>query len=130
MPEPPQERPQGRPAGTRPLVRQGRPGLGREWAAAGVGRGRAVALGAAGEIVERRPNEDYRLSPCSLGLAEPTDAVDAAVQLAATRWGPTKHVRRVMAAAEVAVSVHTDGRRDICTGDHLCKRSCRYRNDD
>ncbi|MER5464651.1 type VII secretion system-associated protein [Streptomyces sp. NPDC002668] len=66
---------------------------------------------AAGEIVEWRTNEEYWSSPRSLNLAEPTDAVDAAVQLVAIGYGQhAEDVPRALAAAEVAVIVPTDGR--------------------
>ncbi|GAB3976049.1 hypothetical protein GCM10029978_061790 [Actinoallomurus acanthiterrae] len=63
-----------------------------------------------GEIVEWRENEEYRPSPTALGWAEPADDVDAAVQLAATGYGPGEAVTEALAAAkEVAVFVTPDG---------------------
>ncbi|MFJ9907455.1 type VII secretion system-associated protein [Streptomyces sp. NPDC101152] len=62
-----------------------------------------------GEIVEWRDNEDYRPSPAALGWPEPTDPVDAAVQLAATGYGPAEDVTRALAKAEVAVFVAPGG---------------------
>jgi hypothetical protein len=63
-----------------------------------------------GEIVEWRDNEDYRPSPAALGLPEPADDVDAAVQLAATGYGPGEAVTEALAALpEVAVFVTPDG---------------------
>lgn len=48
-------------------------------------------------------NPDYRPSPVSLGLARPTDPVDAAVQLAATGHGPEEAVAEALAGATVYV---------------------------
>jgi hypothetical protein len=62
-----------------------------------------------GEIVEWQDNEDYRPSPSALGWPEPADEVDAAVQLAATGYGPPEAVARALASAEVAVFVTPDG---------------------
>ncbi|MEU4094795.1 type VII secretion system-associated protein [Streptomyces sp. NPDC026673] len=62
-----------------------------------------------GEIVEWAENPDYRPSPAMLGWEEPKDPVDAAVQLAATGYGPAENVTRLLAAAEVAVLVDTSG---------------------
>jgi hypothetical protein len=63
-----------------------------------------------GEIVEWRDNEDYRPSPSALGWPEPADDVDAAVQLAATGYGPGEAVIDALAALpEVAVFVTPDG---------------------
>ncbi|GAA4617048.1 hypothetical protein GCM10023195_75930 [Actinoallomurus liliacearum] len=63
-----------------------------------------------GEIVEWRENEDYRPSPTALGWPEPADDVDAAVQLAATGYGPGEAVPRALATMkEVAVLVTPDG---------------------
>ncbi|AEW92802.1 MULTISPECIES: type VII secretion system-associated protein [Streptomycetaceae] len=56
-----------------------------------------------GEIVEWRDNEEYRPSPKALGWPDPTDPVDAAVQLAATGYGPAEAVTQALATAEVAV---------------------------
>jgi hypothetical protein len=59
-----------------------------------------------GEIVEWRENEEYRPSPSALGLPEPADDVDAAVQLAATGYGPGEAVTEALAALpEAAVFV-------------------------
>ncbi|MEV5706434.1 type VII secretion system-associated protein [Actinoallomurus sp. NPDC052274] len=63
-----------------------------------------------GEVVEWRENEDYRPSPAALGWPEPADDVDAAVQLAATGYGPGEAVPRALAAVkEVAVLVTPAG---------------------
>ncbi|MFH8533909.1 type VII secretion system-associated protein [Streptomyces tendae] len=63
-----------------------------------------------GEIVEWQDNEEYRQSPRALGWPEPADEVDAAVQLAATGYGPEEDVHRALAALrEAAVFVTPDG---------------------
>ncbi|MEV0263954.1 type VII secretion system-associated protein [Streptomyces sp. NPDC050617] len=58
---------------------------------------------ARGEIVEWQDNPDYRPSPGMLGWPEPSDDVDAAVQLAATGYGPPEGVAVAAATAELAV---------------------------
>jgi SseB protein N-terminal domain len=64
----------------------------------------------AGEIVEWRDNEEYRPSPSALGWPEPADDVDAAVQLAATGYGPGDAVTDALAALpEAAVFVTPEG---------------------
>ncbi|MFC4508310.1 MULTISPECIES: type VII secretion system-associated protein [Streptomyces] len=68
------------------------------WAVVGEWR-----TGVDGDIAEWQDNEDYRPSPMALGWPEPTDAVDAAVQLAATGYGPGDDVLRLLAPAEVSV---------------------------
>jgi hypothetical protein len=75
-----------------------------EWAVVGQWRSDS-----GGEIVEWQENEDYRPSPGMLGWPEPTDAVDAAVQLAATGYGPGEDVARALVDAELAVLVRADG---------------------
>jgi hypothetical protein len=63
-----------------------------------------------GEIVEWQDNEEYRPSPKALGWPEPTDDVDAAVQLAATGYGPGEDVVRALAELpEAAVFVAPGG---------------------
>ncbi|WP_347568422.1 type VII secretion system-associated protein [Streptomyces sp. 891-h] len=63
-----------------------------------------------GEIVEWQDNEEYQPSPKALGWPEPADEVDAAVQLAATGYGPGEDVTTALAASEeVAVFVTPDG---------------------
>ena len=63
-----------------------------------------------GEIVEWRDNEEYRPSPSGLGWPEPADDVDAAMQLAATGYGPGEAVTEALAALpEAAVFVTADG---------------------
>ncbi|WP_374335464.1 type VII secretion system-associated protein [Streptomyces albus] len=63
-----------------------------------------------GEIVEWQDNEEYQPSPKALGWPEPADDVDAAVQLAATGYGPGENVTTALAALEeVAVFVTPDG---------------------
>lgn len=75
-----------------------------EWAVVGQWRSDE-----SGEIVEWQENEDYRPSPEMLGWPEPTDAVDAAVQLAVTGYGPGEDVMSALADAELAVLVRVDG---------------------
>jgi hypothetical protein len=66
--------------------------------------------GLEGEIAEWRDNEDYRPSPTALGWPEPADDVDAAVQLAATGYGPGEDVTTALAALpELGVFVTTTG---------------------
>ncbi|MEU6017711.1 type VII secretion system-associated protein [Streptomyces sp. NPDC047515] len=74
------------------------------WAIAGEWRS-----GLAGEVVEWLPNDDYRPSPLTLGWAEPTDPVDAAVQLAVTGYGLLHDVVTALAGAEVTVLRAADG---------------------
>jgi hypothetical protein len=63
-----------------------------------------------GEIVEWRDNEEYRPSPSALGWPEPADEVDAAVQLAATGYGPGEAVTEALAALpEAAIFVTPEG---------------------
>jgi hypothetical protein len=63
-----------------------------------------------GEIVEWRENDEYRPSPAALGWPEPTDEVDAAVQRAATGYGPGEAVAETLAALpEAAVFVTLEG---------------------
>jgi hypothetical protein len=63
-----------------------------------------------GEIVEWQDNEEYRPSPKALGWPEPADDVDAAVQLAATGYGPGDAVAEALAELpEAAVFVTPDG---------------------
>ncbi|MBT2413269.1 SseB family protein [Streptomyces sp. ISL-12] len=69
-----------------------------EWAT--VGRWRS---GLDGEIEEWQDNPEYRPSPRALGWPEPEDEVDAAVQLAATGYGPGEAVAQALAGREVAV---------------------------
>jgi hypothetical protein len=57
-------------------------------------------------IGQWRENEDYRPSPSALGWPKPTDDVDAAMQLAATGYGPGEAVTDALAALpEVAVFI-------------------------
>jgi hypothetical protein len=63
-----------------------------------------------GEIVEWQENPEYRPSPKALDWPDPLDDVDAAVQLAATGYGPAEHVTTALAALpELAVFVTPDG---------------------
>lgn len=88
------------------MIDPGWPGEGvpPDWAV--VGRWRT---GVSGEIEEWEDNETYRPSPESLDWPEPTDQVDAALQLAVTGYGPDEDVPRALAAAEVAVLTLPDG---------------------
>lgn len=74
------------------------------WAVAGEWRS-----GLDGEVVEWQPNDDYRPSPLALGWPEPTDPVDAAVQLAVTGYGPLSDAVEALAAADAAVLRAPDG---------------------
>ncbi|MGX9227956.1 type VII secretion system-associated protein [Streptomyces albus] len=61
-------------------------------------------------VVEWQDNEEYQPSPKALGWPEPADDVDAAVQLAATGYGPGEDVTKALAALdEVAVFVTPNG---------------------
>ncbi|WP_405189030.1 type VII secretion system-associated protein [Streptomyces anulatus] len=62
-----------------------------------------------GEIVEWQRNDQYRPSPGMLGWPEPTDDVDAAMQLAATGYGPVENVALAAITAELAVLIAPDG---------------------
>lgn len=62
-----------------------------------------------GDIVEWQDNENYQPSPEALGWPEPEDDVDAAIQLATTRYGPAEDVTAALARAEVAVLVTANG---------------------
>lgn len=62
-----------------------------------------------GEIVEWQENEGYRPSPRALGWADPTDPVDAAIQLATTEYGPPEDIARALAAQEIAVFMAPGG---------------------
>ncbi|HEY5833947.1 type VII secretion system-associated protein [Streptomyces sp.] len=69
----------------------------------------------AGEIVEWEENEAYRPSPEALGWPEPADAVDTAVQRAATGYGPVEEVPRLLALAELVVLLGPDGEPAVTT---------------
>ncbi|WP_413756006.1 type VII secretion system-associated protein [Streptomyces sp. MMBL 11-3] len=63
-----------------------------------------------GRVVAWEPNPDYRPSPAARGWAPPVSDADAAVQLAATGYGPESDVAEALAeAATVAVCVAEDG---------------------
>lgn len=62
-----------------------------------------------GEIVEWEHNPEYRPSPERLGWPKPDSEVDAAVQRAATGYGPEIAVAEALAGTEVAVCVDEDG---------------------
>ncbi|MFF5358304.1 type VII secretion system-associated protein [Streptomyces scabiei] len=49
-------------------------------------------------------NPDYRPSPRALGMTKPTDAVDAAIQLAAVGYGSEADLRRALLDAVVYVA--------------------------
>ncbi|MFE3150890.1 type VII secretion system-associated protein [Streptomyces sp. NPDC059218] len=74
------------------------------WAVAGEWRS-----GLDGEVAEWQPNEEYRPSPSALGWPEPTDPVDAAVQLAVTGYGPLSDAVAALAGAEAMVLRAPDG---------------------
>lgn len=80
------------------------PGEPPDWAVAGY-----WWSGPTGRIEEWEANEEYRPSPRARGWAEPEDSVDAAIQLAATGYGPGEEVARALADAEVAVLSLPDG---------------------
>ncbi|MDH6116808.1 hypothetical protein ABH930_000227 [Kitasatospora sp. GAS204A] len=61
-----------------------------------------------GEVTEFKENEEYRPSPLAHEWPEPTDPVDAAVQLAATGYGSPEDVLRALAGATVALAVGED----------------------
>ncbi|MDX2953526.1 type VII secretion system-associated protein [Streptomyces caniscabiei] len=54
---------------------------------------------------EFKKNPNYRPSPRTLGMAEPTDAVDAAIQLAAVRYGSEADLRLALMDAVVYVAL-------------------------
>ncbi|MGW1781787.1 type VII secretion system-associated protein [Streptomyces sp. NPDC002143] len=62
-----------------------------------------------GEIIEWQDNEAYKPSPDAHGWPEPTDVIDAAIQLATTGYAPAETVTRELATAELAVLVTLDG---------------------
>jgi hypothetical protein len=62
--------------------------------------------GAPGTFV---PNPDYRPSPAGLQLSAPTDEVDAAMQRAATGYGPESDIAAALAATTVYLPVNADG---------------------
>jgi hypothetical protein len=66
--------------------------------------------GPTGEIEAWRANVGYRPSPTAYGWPEPVDDVDAAMQLAATGYGPVDDVPRALAVARVAVLTGVGGR--------------------
>lgn len=62
-----------------------------------------------GSVLAFVANEEYRPSPELLGWPEPTDPVDAAIQLAATGYRRAEEVYELLAHAEVAVLVDAGG---------------------
>jgi hypothetical protein len=65
--------------------------------------------GPTGEIEEWQDNPEYRPSPQMLDWPDPADAIDSAVQLAATGYGPAQDVPAALARAEVSVLVSATG---------------------
>ncbi|RSS51087.1 type VII secretion system-associated protein [Streptomyces sp. WAC06614] len=63
-----------------------------------------------GEVVAYRPNPEHRPSPADHGWPPPTDPVDAAIQRAATGYGPQGAVHRALAVAPLYVPVDEAGR--------------------
>ncbi|MFJ7078540.1 type VII secretion system-associated protein [Streptomyces sp. NPDC098781] len=67
-----------------------------------------------GNIVSWEDNEEYRPSPEALGWRRPVDAVDAAVQLAVTRYGPVEAVAQMLAVTpELNVFLDSEGQPDF-----------------
>ncbi|MFJ3903002.1 type VII secretion system-associated protein [Streptomyces sp. NPDC090025] len=63
-----------------------------------------------GTVTDFRENPVHRPSPLSLGWPVPAEPVDAAVQLAATGYGPPEDVHRaVVAAGRLAVALDPGG---------------------
>ncbi|MEV7739441.1 type VII secretion system-associated protein [Streptomyces sp. NPDC088921] len=71
-----------------------------------VGRWRS---GPDGTIQDWQENPEYSPSPAALEWPQPTDPVDAAIQLASTGYGPAEDVYRSLVAAEVAFWVTAEG---------------------
>ncbi|MFI7499938.1 type VII secretion system-associated protein [Streptomyces sp. NPDC049687] len=63
----------------------------------------------AGRLVEWQSNPEYHPSPSARGWSRPTDAIDAAVQRAASGYGGDNEVPVLVARADVAVYVRPDG---------------------
>ncbi|RKE22134.1 type VII secretion system-associated protein [Streptomyces sp. TLI_171] len=70
----------------------------------------------AGLPTEWRENEEYRPSPSVLGLPDPVDRIDAALQNAVTGYGPAEDVPRLLAISTVAVVPGPDGAPAAVTG--------------
>jgi hypothetical protein len=66
-----------------------------------------------GAIEEWRDNEEYQPSPMALDWPDPTDPVDAALQLAATGYGPEEDVNLLLASADVEILLAPNG--DVLT---------------
>lgn len=62
-----------------------------------------------GSVTEFEYNEEYRPTPERRGWPEPTDPVDAVIQLAATGYRAPEDVFAALLTAEVAVLVAADG---------------------
>ncbi|MFF8259186.1 type VII secretion system-associated protein [Streptomyces virginiae] len=59
-----------------------------------------------GEITDEfRGNSKYRPSPQVMGMSEPTDPVDAAIQLAASGYGPEAEVCKTLVASSVFLTL-------------------------
>ncbi|MEU0950578.1 type VII secretion system-associated protein [Streptomyces canus] len=82
-----------------------------EWAVIGEWRS-----GPAGQIEEWQPNKEYRPSPQMLGWPEPSDPVDAAVQLAVTGYAPLEDAVRALSTAEVTVLRSSGGAPLVASG--------------
>lgn len=67
----------------------------------------------AGEPVEFRANEQYRPSPLAHEWPNPTDAIDAAVQLSATGYCPPEDCNRALLAGPLAFALDEAGAVDI-----------------
>ncbi|MGS2644627.1 type VII secretion system-associated protein [Streptosporangium sp. LJ11] len=64
-----------------------------------------------GEVSEEfTPNPGYRPSPVSLGFGEPSDPLDAAVQLAVTGYSDGEDLMALLLESEVFVDTGPDGR--------------------
>ncbi|MER8041253.1 type VII secretion system-associated protein [Streptomyces sp. NPDC094032] len=67
-----------------------------------------------GTVTEFRENPAHRPSPLSLDWPAPLEEVDAAVQSAATGYGPPEDVHRALVdAGRLAVALDPDGRVDV-----------------
>jgi hypothetical protein len=82
-----------------------------EWAVIGEWRS-----GLSGEVEEWRPNSEYRPSPLMLEWPEPSDPVDALLQLAATGYGSLDDAVRALSSADVTVLQAPDGSALTATG--------------
>jgi hypothetical protein len=62
-----------------------------------------------GQLGDFVVNAEYRPSPAGMGLTEPSDAIDAAMQQAATGHGPDDAVTAALAAGPVYLPMDADG---------------------